>query len=410
MSSGGVVVANQPGVFLVDEEGNLITRTDGTAIGSAEGILIMGKDGINARYFRVDANGDLVALPLPTGAATAALQTSGNAILTTIDADTSTLAAVDFATQTTLASILVDTGQIEALLATIDADTSTLAAVDFATQTTLAAFKTAFDARDLATQTTLAAADAKLATIDAVLDAIKDTAGIKKITDQLPAGTNEIGKVAQGTKAIATGAWPAALYDSTGDEKLGQKVMALSIPVTMASNQPAIPVSVGAAASEGAVTEFVTLTGLPAGSHNMVVDGTTPKTFTFPADATRDIVLTGVRLVFSAAFFGFDGNTFGKGGGALPNGVQMNIVANNGIFTATLANLVVNEDFFRLLQFSISQAGSTDVMAATLPFQGRVVLEGGTADKVQVVIRDDLSSGARGITYFTGTVYGVLEV
>jgi hypothetical protein len=46
-----------------------------------------------------------------------------------------------------------------------------------------------------ASETTLAAADTKLGTIDATLDSIKDTDGIKKITDQLPAGTNRIGAV-----------------------------------------------------------------------------------------------------------------------------------------------------------------------------------------------------------------------
>lgn len=49
------------------------------------------------------------------------------------------------------------------------------------------------------------------------LDAIKDTDGIKKITDALPAGTNEIGKVSQGTKASASAAWPIAPYDSSGN-------------------------------------------------------------------------------------------------------------------------------------------------------------------------------------------------
>jgi hypothetical protein len=199
------------------------------------------------------------------------------------------------------------------------------------------------------------------------------------------------------------------LHTKAGDEQKGQKVMAESVPVTMASNQPAIPVSVGAAASEGAITEFVTDDGTPTGAHSMIVNGTSPKSFTFPAHATRDIVLTGVRLVFSASAFVFDGSTFGKGGGVLGNGVDLNIVANDGIFSATLAVLTLNEDFLRLLQFDISQAGSTDVMAATLPFQGRVVLEGGTSDQVEVVINDNLTLGNKGISYFTGTVYGVLE-
>jgi len=68
------------------------------------------------------------------------------------------------------------------------------------------------------TEETLTSADGKLTTIDAVLDSIKDTDGIKKITDQLPAGTNEIGKVAQGTKAAAADGWPQVLFDSIGVE------------------------------------------------------------------------------------------------------------------------------------------------------------------------------------------------
>jgi len=46
-----------------------------------------------------------------------------------------------------------------------------------------------------ATEATLSAADTKLGTIDSVLDSIKDTDGIKKITDALPIGDNIIGRV-----------------------------------------------------------------------------------------------------------------------------------------------------------------------------------------------------------------------
>ena len=45
------------------------------------------------------------------------------------------------------------------------------------------------------------------------VDSIKNTDGIKKITDALPAGTNEIGKIAQGTKAVNSSAWPIKLVD-----------------------------------------------------------------------------------------------------------------------------------------------------------------------------------------------------
>ena len=85
----GSIVLNQPGVYLVDVDGNAITVTDGIAIGSAEAVLVAGKDGANARFIKVAADGTVridpsgtttqpvsaSSLPLPTGAATSALQT-----------------------------------------------------------------------------------------------------------------------------------------------------------------------------------------------------------------------------------------------------------------------------------------------------------------------------------------------
>lgn len=53
---------------------------------------------------------------------------------------------------------------------------------------------------------------------------IKSTDGIKKIVDALPTGTNEIGKVAQGTKGAGSNAWPVALYDGSGNPLTSQQV------------------------------------------------------------------------------------------------------------------------------------------------------------------------------------------
>ena len=230
----GLVVVNQPGVYLVDADGNTITVTDGLSIGSAEAILLAGQDGSTARFVRVASDGTVrvdptgtttqpisaaslplptgaateatvatlataanqtngnqitivrseakgtsvsagitsnpidantealhvdgssvtqpisaVSLPLPSGAATAANQTNGQQIAiirsgnkgvssasaitsNNVDANTEALhvspatLAPDAATETTLAAVLVDTGQIESLLTTIDTDTSNL--------------------------------------------------------------------------------------------------------------------------------------------------------------------------------------------------------------------------------------------------------------------------------------------
>jgi hypothetical protein len=200
------------------------------------------------------------------------------------------------------------------------------------------------------------------------------------------------------------------IYDLNGNNMLGQKIMAESIPVTFSSDQTALQVTVGVAASSGSITEFLTDDGTDTGSHDMKVDGfPTPVDFWFPADATDDIVLTGLRLVFSANTIDFDGSSFGKGS-ELSNGIEVSIIADGGTFVDVLANITLNEDFFRLLQFSISQAGTTDAMAATLPFGGRVVLEAGSGDEVRVSIKNDLTGAALGVNYLTGTLYGVKEI
>lgn len=167
----GILVLNKPGVYLVDADGNVITLADGGTIGDAEAILVAGKDGTVARFIGVDSTGKM------------AVQNPPN-----LDAALSTLA-----TESKLEAV-------RALLATIDADTSNLdvALSTLATESTLEAVRVllaSIDGKDFATQTTLAAADTKLGTIDSVLDSIKDTDGIKKITDALPAGTNRIGAV-----------------------------------------------------------------------------------------------------------------------------------------------------------------------------------------------------------------------
>jgi len=157
-------MSDSPAVILYDAAGNpvLVKAGDTVVPASQSYVPILGLDGTTARPIAVDSSGrtkmQADALPLPSGAATettlasrateatvATLATETKleavrALLATIDADTGALAAVDYATQTTLASLL-----------------SAFSAEDFASETTLAALKTAFDARDLATQTTLAA-------------------------------------------------------------------------------------------------------------------------------------------------------------------------------------------------------------------------------------------------------------
>src|SRR3990167_9024873 len=102
-------------------------------------------------------------VPLPTGASTAAKQDTGNTSLASIDGK-------DFATQTTLALIKAKTDNIPAQGQALAAASTpvVLPATQITTLTPPAAI-TGF-------------------ALETTLTSIKDTAGIKKITDQLPAG------------------------------------------------------------------------------------------------------------------------------------------------------------------------------------------------------------------------------
>jgi hypothetical protein len=86
---------------------------------------------------------------------------------------------------------------------------------DFSTQTTLAALLSAFNAEDFASETTLAALNVNAADIETILTAIRDTDGIKKITDALPTGDNWIGR----TK-VGDGTDTAAIVEIDGDKYL----------------------------------------------------------------------------------------------------------------------------------------------------------------------------------------------
>ena len=115
----------------------------------------------------------------------------------------------DYATQTTLA-----TRASEATLEAARVLLVSLDGKDFATETTQVALGVILSAIEtkVATETTLATRAS-----EATLASIKDTAGVKKITDELPAGTQEIGKVAQGTKGAGSNGWPVVLYDGAGN-------------------------------------------------------------------------------------------------------------------------------------------------------------------------------------------------
>lgn len=87
------------------------------------------------------------------------------------------------------------------------------------------------------------ATEATLELVRLLLVSIKDTDGIKKILDALPAGTNEIGAVIQGTKAALADAWPTVPTDAAGNAfssqlDAGVRRLEISGKVAVIGSQP----------------------------------------------------------------------------------------------------------------------------------------------------------------------------
>jgi len=191
--------------------------------GNAVGLILDGS------IYRIQTESKIVGtLPLPSGAATEATLSALNTnaadietILTAIrdtagikkitdalPAGTNTIGKVDQGTAGALSngwpSRLVD-GSGNAVTITLDGGLYKLET------------KSTISGAGIATETTLAAILVDTGQIETILTAIKDTAGIKKITDALPTGSNTIGKVDQGTAGALTNGWPSRLVDGSGN-------------------------------------------------------------------------------------------------------------------------------------------------------------------------------------------------
>lgn len=258
---------------------------------------------------------------------------------------------------------------------------------DFATQTTLAS---------KASEATLAAADAKLGTIDGVLDSIRDTAGVKKIVDPLPAGDNWLGKfkVGDGTNVAHT------ILDTESES-----VRRLQTEARLAPNSN---VFIGAPIPPNPALLFLDQPKNGT-SPDMAVDGSvTPVDFVLNAHATQDTSIYEIRIVFCSDDIVFDGSKFGPNT-ALVNGIKISITVNDGS-TAELISVKLNEDFLRFassagLTSMVNNTGPKDFLVSGFTLGGLMVLKAGTADNVTITIQDDLTSVK--FQYLQSTVYGV---
>tara|TARA_R110002153_G_scaffold33503_1_gene101160 strand:- start:1887 stop:2885 length:999 start_codon:yes stop_codon:yes gene_type:complete len=167
--------------------------SDGGALPSSI-MIVGGYDGANAQVIKTDSDGnlqvDVISSTGPTGFATSALQTAGNNILTTIDADTSSLAGAVSGTEVqvdVVASLPAGTNAIGKLSANSGIDIGDVDVLSSALPT---------GAATSALQTT---ANGILTTIDAdtslLAGAVSGTEVQVDIVASLPAGSNAIGKL-----------------------------------------------------------------------------------------------------------------------------------------------------------------------------------------------------------------------
>jgi len=167
--------------------------SDGGALPSSI-MIIGGYDGSAVQVLKTDSDGelqiDISTSALPSGAATSALQTSGNSLLTTIDADTSLLAGAIAGTELqvdVVASLPAGTNAIGKLSANSGVDIGDVDVLSSALPS---------GAATSALQTT---ANGILTTIDAdtslLAGAVSGTEVQVDIVASLPAGSNAIGKL-----------------------------------------------------------------------------------------------------------------------------------------------------------------------------------------------------------------------
>ena len=212
---------------------------------------------VSGIFFQVTQPVSAASLPLPAGAATEATlalikaKTDNLDVALSTRAGDRTTAAAPFAVRLSDGAVFITTLPVSVASLPLPAGAATEATLATrATEATLALIKAKTDNLDVAlsTRAVTGLTDAQLratavpvsgpltdaqlraaavpvsaaslplpagAATEATLALIKNTDGIKKIVDPLPAGTNTLGKVDQGVAAAVAGGWPVKVTDGT---------------------------------------------------------------------------------------------------------------------------------------------------------------------------------------------------
>lgn len=228
------------------------------------------------------------------------------------------------------------------------------------------------------------------AATEATLASIKDTDGVKKITDPLPAGTNEIGAVAQGTKAAGADAWPVVLYDAAGNAVDTRLDSDSNRRLYTTLRNETVSVSIGAVPADASSIVAARLRD-SGSSADLLVDGSvTSVDFTY-GPSTGKVDLSELRFFMSADNINFDGSSFGPIS-TLTNGLDI-VVTIDGTPT-TLGTLLQNEDFGLIGSpgtVFYQNTGPNDSLAVGVVLLG-VLLDSATSDTIHVTVQDDLTN------------------
>ena len=152
-------------------------------------------------------------------------------------------------------------------------------------------------------------------------------------------------------------------------------------------------------------------------SKDMNVNGSvTPVEFTVTSDVGKVLYITQIRILINGTYFELDTQDFRRfglataGGGALPNGLTLN-VEQGGIVTSMFADPVTQTgdflnyaDDFVNLKNSIS--AQSDFLSFDIHFEKPVVLPESVTDRMVMTVRDNLTS----IDLFQVLVRGYQEV
>ena len=129
-----------------------------------------------------------------------------------------------------------------------------------------------------------------------------------------------------------------------------------------------------------------------SGSSDMVVNGGgTAAVFNMGADSARTLVVTDISLVASAGTVNMTGARFLSLGGALPNGLLVEVVSSGT--ATTLATIRISEDFLYAFNGTpvAGLAGAQDYVVAK--HFCLTTLVAASSDLVRVTVRDNLTAG-----------------